>query len=341
MVPPQARAGVAEQYDVGIVGVGHIALHYHLPVLEYIDATTVAFVADIDPTRASRAATVYDTTAHTVDDLSAIPDCDVILLATPVGIRSPYVEEFGARGTAIFAEKPFALDLETHEAFLREAEAVTCNYTRMEYGTSRQMKRLVEAGLFGELEAVRVQKGIAQRSTGKTDSQVDPETRGGQLHENGSHLLSQLTCVLPTHEFEVVDARVRWQAGIDVDVDADIRAEGPGGRIPVGFELSFVRELEPRITYEFETAEVCYDPGDPTGGLRLLPSADTAEQGYDIRRPGSAPNNHEQAILDRWLGFLSALESGTVDAPAATGIDVTGMITGIYDETGRWPGGTA
>lgn len=326
-------------YEVGVVGAGHITMQYHLPVLEYLDATTISYVADLDQTRSERAASVYGCASHIVDDVATVPACDVVVLATPVGHRAQYIREFAARETPVFSEKPFALDRETHETFLEQTADITCNYTRTEYGSSAQMKRLVETSLFGALNSVEIRRGRTQTSTGKTDAQIDPETRGGQLHEHGSHLFSQLAFVLPEHEFEVTSAEIQWNEGIDVDTKVSIRARDGDGEIPVSFDFSLIRELGSKIVYRFERAVVRYEPADPTAQVIVVPTAENdSEPELGITRLENAPTNHEAAVLRRWVRFLSAVESGTLDPAAQTGLTVSTIISGIYDTAGTWPG---
>lgn len=325
-------------YDVGVIGVGHIALHYHLPILEFLEATTIAFVADIDSTETTRAAKAFETVGHPIEDIGAIPECDVVLLATPVTVRKPYIREFGNRKTPIFTEKPFAIDVDTHREFLQHTTDIGCNYTRLEFGTSHQMKRVFEEELFGKPLGVMISKGMAQRSTGKTKSQVDPDTRGGQLHEDGSHLLSQLLYLLAEYDVEAEQADIRWHRGLDVHIEAELQANLDERRIPISFELSLIRERPSKITVEFETATVSFDPADPTASLLVSSSFAPEETAVGLQRPGQAPVNHEQAILDRWVSYLSALEAQTIDAASETGLGVSRIITDIYEQEGVWPG---
>ncbi|MFB6197321.1 MAG: Gfo/Idh/MocA family protein, partial [Halobacteriaceae archaeon] len=328
---------IDERYAVGVIGSGHIAIHYHLPVLKHLNATSVAFVADVDSGACKRAASVYDTTDHVITDTSALPECDIVLLALPVADREPYFEEFGERGTAIFSEKPFALDQSMHEAFLNAAEAVTCNYTRMEYGSSEQMASLIESRVFGQPEHIVIRRGNPQTSTGKEESQTNPHRRGGLLHERGTHLFSQLLWLLKEFDFSVDDAKISWNEGLDIDVNANISAAANGEQIPVDFEYSLVKRLDREIRVKFENASVWYDPSEPDAQLEFSPGAHPSKR-MKFTHDERAPRNHHQAIAARWIRFLSTLETGDYETRFQTGVQVSKIITEIYDTVDRWPG---
>ena len=85
----------------------------------------IEFLADTrNPTTLAES---YDTMPIHIDDVSSLPECDLALLAIPVGVKEDYVKEFSKRGCYIFTEKPFALNLETHQSFLNLTDKITCN----------------------------------------------------------------------------------------------------------------------------------------------------------------------------------------------------------------------
>ena len=45
-----------------------------------------------------------------IDDISSLPACDIALLATPVGVREKYINEFSKRKIPLFTEKITALE---------------------------------------------------------------------------------------------------------------------------------------------------------------------------------------------------------------------------------------
>lgn len=101
------------EMSVGIIGAGFVSQTFHLPILDHLSDVSVAYIADIDETRALDLAAKYGTRGVVVNEVSSLPPCDVVFLAIPVGFRDEYIQEFADRGTPIFAEKPFATDVST------------------------------------------------------------------------------------------------------------------------------------------------------------------------------------------------------------------------------------
>ncbi|MCB1022651.1 MAG: Gfo/Idh/MocA family oxidoreductase, partial [Acidobacteria bacterium] len=94
---------------IGIVGAGDIVRAVHLPVLLAMPQAQVEWLCDVDTNRAKTMSKAYGPRAvEAPRDPGDLPEADVVLLATPYGVRRPYYEALRARGTAIYVEKPFA-----------------------------------------------------------------------------------------------------------------------------------------------------------------------------------------------------------------------------------------
>ena len=110
---------------IGIIGSGSIVSSVHLPLLSCIDYVKIEFIADRnDP---SILANMYNTKSIKIDKISNLPKCDVVLLAVPVGVKEKYLCELIKQNCYIFAEKPFSVDLASHNFFLKSSNKITCN----------------------------------------------------------------------------------------------------------------------------------------------------------------------------------------------------------------------
>src|SRR5205807_335883 len=117
--------------SVGVVGAGTIAREVHLPVLSAMPKVRIAWVADRDDVRARALARAFRLPAVSLPPCpSELPPCQAVLLAIPVGARGGYYQALAARGTAVFAEKPFALTATDHQQFLSlfPPHAIACGY---------------------------------------------------------------------------------------------------------------------------------------------------------------------------------------------------------------------
>jgi predicted dehydrogenase len=198
--------------SVGVVGAGNVTTTFHLPILSALPDVDISYVADIDGAQARTFANIYGGTPTGLSTSpSSLPDTDVVLLATPVGVRDVYVDLVAEMGAALFAEKPFAVDTDTHREFLDQLSApATCNYMRTTYSSIQQLTALVDSGAFGPIESVSMTRGLIG-STGisagsfRTDSD---KSGGGVLIEKGCHDLSQLVEVFGDAHIEVVESEI-------------------------------------------------------------------------------------------------------------------------------------
>jgi len=320
-------------YDIGVVGAGKIASSAHLPVLVNTDRANVQYVADVDKTQVKALSRSYGIDAVVTDDPADLPECDVALLATPVGVREGYIEEFGHRNTPVLSEKPFAPGLATREAFIDAVGAISCNYLRLCFGSTCQLREIVQAGVFGPVERVAVSEGGVVGATGRSqdDYQTDPSlSGGGVLVERGSHMVSQLCSVLGTDEIIVENATMTTDEGYDVDVTADLEAQTDDGRVPVSFDLTRIRPVPNEFRVEFSNATLRFTIDTP--GADLVVSRDGREV-CTIEPDDRWATTFAQSAYLRWRQFFSKLgPDDEYPEEMATGPEVTRLIETLYDK---------
>lgn len=319
-------------YDIGVVGAGKIASSTHLPVLANADRANVQYVADVDKDQVKSLARSYGVDAVVPDDPRDLPPCDVALLATPVGVREGYVEEFGRRGTPVLSEKPFAPDVRTHEAFVETVDVISCNYLRLCFGATRQLRAVVDSGVFGAVERVELSEGGIVGATGRSqdDYQTDPSlSGGGVLVERGSHMVSQLCSVLDTDEITVEDATMTTDEGYDVDVSADLEVATDDRTVPVSFDLTRIRPVDHEFRVIFENATVSAEIDTPGSDLTVTRDGrDVCTIGPDERWA----TTFAQSAYLRWRQFLSKLgPDDEYPEEIATGPGITGLIETLYE----------
>jgi len=317
---------------VGIVGCGNVTTGLHLPLLLNIKGVEVVYAADID--RRAEAAQSYGVKWLTIGkDISNLPDCDVLLLAIPVGVREAYIREFGSRNTSIFSEKTFALSTDQHKRFLQLAKKMGCNYARITQSATRQLARLIQFGPFGRLLHVSMSEGGIVGATGKSKNhyQTSPELSGGGiLIELGCHPISQLAFLFDGYEFSVERAEIQKVGGIDVDVEARLVASKGGDSVPIDFRLSMVRPLEIKSRFVFENAEVVFDHRNPDGKVQI---SGKWQGQFTLEPDRSWALTIRQEFYLKWKNFLSSVqEENAFDAqsPSETSLATTKMIADIY-----------
>ena len=145
-----------DKVEVGLVGAGAIASTVHLPVLKNISDVHIAWIADLNGLLVRDLGRAFGVSSQVIsDEPPAFPQCDIVLLATPVYARQPYVEYFSTRSRAILAEKPFALSEVEHRRYLEACSKiqVSCGYMRRTNATVRAL--FFETCITGKRTAVR------------------------------------------------------------------------------------------------------------------------------------------------------------------------------------------
>jgi predicted dehydrogenase len=324
---------MADTIHVGVVGAGNIARRVHLPILSLFKEVTIDYVADVnDPSELAR---LYNARAIILkDDPGALPESDVALLATPVGAREPYFREFGRRGTALFSEKPFAPDKETHERFLGYSERVTCNYMRTCYSAPRQVKKLLEAGTFGALRGIDVGEGGIIGPTGKAGDHYQTRldlSAGGILMEHGCHTLSQLTLVLSEFAIRTVKASITRQG--DFDVDAQVTFEVRNGEpVSLNYSLTSVRPIQSVARFAFDKAVLTYQHTRPESRVKIH-FLENPEDSFDILPDNRWAISDNQAYFLKWKSFIETIRRGEkIDAMRETSYDTTRLISETYSK---------
>jgi predicted dehydrogenase len=329
------RKNASEAYTIGIIGAGWISTAYHLPILHNTEGVHVSYVADIDYDQARNASRGYDAEPIEISDsLKRLPDCDVVVLAIPLGAREQYVAEFADRGTAIFSEKPFAVDEQMHRQFLDTAELIGCNYMRTHYNATVQLRRALEAGLFGVPDRIElIEEGkTGATGFGKTHFQTSSEQSGGGiLLERGCHSLSQVLTLFPEYDISVTDADITYYKQLDAEVSARLEMSNGDTLVEVEYLISRLRPIGSTLRVDCGSNALVTDPFDPSDQLRIEPLSGAGPTlTFDIEK--TAATTTHQAMWLRWREFLSALGNDNLDSETETMPEVTRLIDDIYEE---------
>jgi predicted dehydrogenase len=158
---------------MGLVGGagGFIGRVHAMAAQRYGRAALAAGALSSDPVKAKAAATdfgirperaygSYEEMADKESKLPAAERADFVSVATPNNTHFAIARAFVEAGFNIVCDKPMTYDLEEAEALARIVEkagvvfAVTHNYTG--YSLVRQARQMIQAGVLGEIQAVRV-----------------------------------------------------------------------------------------------------------------------------------------------------------------------------------------
>jgi predicted dehydrogenase len=183
------KAGII---GLGKMGISHAAIvgpHKDVDLVAVCDTSSLVLEAFKKFTRVI----VYDDFKKMLDT----ENLDFVVVATPTKFHFPMVKYALEKGVHTFCEKPFSLTLKEGEALVELAEknglVNQVGYHNHFIGTFRELKRLLQKGILGELvhftgeaygPVVTKEKGGTWRS--------DPEEGGGCLFDYASHVLNLL-----------------------------------------------------------------------------------------------------------------------------------------------------
>lgn len=185
------------QIRVGIIGAGGIAGGHAAAYLRRGDVRLVA-VADVEQSRAQKAASDWGCEACSVEALLERRDVDAVSICTPPDSHAALTVQALQNGKHVLVEKPIAPTLAEADAMIAAAERsgrlLMVGHTHRYWPANRRAKQLLEEGAVGDLIAVsdevlsrlRAEHGVVpwrlQRSS----------AGGGVVMDNGVHSIDRL-----------------------------------------------------------------------------------------------------------------------------------------------------
>lgn len=322
---------------VGIVGAGLIVNNAHLPALMNTKGIQVAWLADQDPAKAASLGAAWSVRALSEPALpSALPNCDVALLAIPLLARAAYLTEFKARGTAVLCEKPFAQTEAEHIRFCDgfDRSRIGVGFQRRTLSQNRLLRELVARSCFGPLRAIRVQEGGRTTSAGGGGYFLDRRAGRsvGVLADLGSHSLDMIFSTVPASGVVIERSDMVIDEGVDRHVSAAFHIESPQGLVQVDYQVSWLDSFGNAVWWEFQDATLKMDlrPGGKVylmGDHGVLATLDPSRQGA---------RTTTQAFFLQWESFLRGVMTGTEsEVSAHSAVWVTSAIDALHAKAGN------
>jgi len=304
------------RFSVGVVGCGQIARTVHLPVLLNMPRVRLAWVADRSSERAGAVGALFGLKAVNAQCAQDLPECDVVLLAIPVGARAAYWQGLAAKKVAVLAEKPFAATSREHRriAELFPPHRLACGYMRRFYGSTILLCHLLTHQWFGPLRRLRIAEGARTTRTGVDYSFFDEQglSPGGVLADLGCHTLDLALYLTGAQGFEVESCDLAWDGRVDRKASARIRLKNSCALPDEGVELdhcvSWLDRQENRVELQFEQVSLW---AGLTPGAQVF-MGNPMRSFEALRLASSAPtgaSTSNQAFYLEWDAFLTGLET--------------------------------
>jgi predicted dehydrogenase len=179
----------------GVIGLGKMGISHAAIVSPHplVDMTAVCDTSSIvlDVFRKFSRVKLYSDYVKMIEN----ENLDFVIIATPTRFHYPMVKFALERGLNVFCEKPFCMNAiegnELEHLALQKGLINQVSYHNQFVGTFREMKRLLKAGVIGDLvhftgeaygNVITSDKGGTWRS--------DPEEGGGCLLDYASHVIN-------------------------------------------------------------------------------------------------------------------------------------------------------
>lgn len=294
----------------GFLGAGGVARRQMLPAVAREPWVRVAAVMVREQSRAAAigrefgAQAAYDSVPGLLND----PQVEAVYVATPPACHEAQVVAACESGKAVLLEKPMATDLPAARRMQDAAAAAgvlfaVC-FPLRHTAAAREMKRLAEAGWFGDLVLLRGQM-VKWYPLDESAWRADPaQAGGGVLSDLGSHLLDWVRWLAGEAESLTATVAKRvWPVAVEDTALVQVQlACGAMASLELGFSVGVAHQA----------LEIYGTRGAAwwRGGRLVLETAAGAEE-----RELPARNVYREELLD----FSAALRAGR---PAATtGLD--------------------
>jgi predicted dehydrogenase len=302
----------------------------------------LAWVADSSTERAASVGAAFGIKTATAKSADELPECDVVLLAIPVGARVAYWDGLSARGAAVFAEKPFAATSREHCRIteLFPPYRLGCGYMRRFYTSTVLLRHLLGRKWFGQLRRIRIAEGARTTRSGVDYSPLDEGSfcSGGVLAELGCHTLDLALHLTGAQAFAVESCNLELDGRVDRKVSARVRLKNSSALPEHGVELDYCASWLDR---QENVAELQFEHVSLWAGLSpnaqvFLGNPTEHSEVVSLAPAGAAgASTSNQAFYLEWDAFLKGLEAGRESQVSANSARLTtALVEQMYEKGG-------
>jgi len=176
---------------IAVIGAGLIGT-LRCRAIERVDSLRLLGVADVDVTRARRAAGKTRAVAD-YRELLGIPDLDAVIVSTPLPLHAEIAHACLAAGRHVLCEKPLAATPEACERLVAAATAadrhLAVGFNHRYFPSVRFLRQAIAAGRIGRLDHLRVFAGHDGPHNFRADWMYRGElSGGGAMMDLGLHM---------------------------------------------------------------------------------------------------------------------------------------------------------
>ncbi len=205
---------------VGLIGFGLAGRSFHAPVIHAVPGLRLAAI--LERTGSEAAAAYPDARiVRSLDELLAIPDIRLMVIATPNETHVPLARACLAAGRDVVVDKPFATSYQEAAALVEFAQKtgrlLTVYQNRRYDGDFQAIRQLVAAGTLGRI--VRFETNYDRfRPNLKPQAWREKQIPGaGILFDIGPHLIDHAMVLFGRPQAVTADVRIEREGGLADD----------------------------------------------------------------------------------------------------------------------------
>ncbi|WP_427168705.1 Gfo/Idh/MocA family protein [Streptomyces sp. C1-1] len=208
--------------------------HVRAGAVRDLPGVRVAACADGDRQRAQTLAGRYGASVHTsVEEVAALADVDVVVLATPPAAHADAAVTALRAGKHVFCEKPMALTVEdaarVEEESRRSPGVFVVDHVLRHNPVLRLLKRLGQEQLLDPLRRFAFENDASDEDLGAGHWFWDPAHSGNIHVEHGVHFFDAANALMGGDPLQVQGSQVRRDDGpVDIVVATAVQ---PGGAV--------------------------------------------------------------------------------------------------------------
>jgi scyllo-inositol 2-dehydrogenase (NADP+) len=279
--------GSPGRIGVGLVGYGLAGRYFHAPFIAAVDGLDIAAVATTRPDRQAEARADHPAAriVGTVDELLAVPDVELVVVASPNLSHVPVAIQALAAGRHVVVDKPIGTSIPDAERLIEAAHAsgrlLSVYQNRRWDGDFLTVRRLVEAGSLGPIDSLESRFEIR---VPVADAWREAAEQGGGPHRDlGAHLVDQSLLLFGAVE-QVYAQMHRRRPGSGIDDSVFVAIEHAGGERSLLWTSLIAAWGRPRFRVRGLEAEFVKDERDQQEA-RLLAGRGPTDPGFGDDAP--------------------------------------------------------
>lgn len=246
---------------VGIIGAGKMGMLHSCLFNKLKDSELVA-ICDITPMNLRLIRSAFPKVARFDDYSVMIKECtlDLVVVTTPVFLHKRMAQMALEAGSAVFVEKPLALNAEECHVLetLSKDKITFVGYCRRFMATYNKAKELIDGGSLGRLVSFDSHMFVTQSSDDRSSWQFDARrSGGGVVMDLGSHGIDMVHYLLG----DIVEVSATTEQDLETTVEdaSDLQfvlKDGQSGRMTVSWTRPGFRLPELLLNMVFEKGRI-------------------------------------------------------------------------------------